>query len=222
MNMSRTSTGSPDLDDLLGGGLERRAITQFYGEPGSGKSTLCVICAVESLKSGKSVIYIDSEGFSVERYRQVAGEDAEAFSERLFLYEPVDFTHQGFMIGECETILKKHDAGLIILDSVTALYRPEVGAGSEAQRRLGHQLLRLLGYARRYNIPIIVTNQVYMDIVRNLLVGLGGTTLQHLSKVILRIQKENTKRRAILEKHRSQPEGLSIDFEIVKRGIRKI
>ncbi|MEM1767370.1 MAG: helix-hairpin-helix domain-containing protein, partial [Candidatus Bathyarchaeia archaeon] len=34
----RLTTGSKALDKLLGGGLETQAITEFYGEYGSGKS----------------------------------------------------------------------------------------------------------------------------------------------------------------------------------------
>ena len=72
MKPDRVSTGNPALDDLLGGGLERRTITQIYGEPASGKSTLCLMAAVATLRAGGSVIYIDTEGFSVERFTQVA------------------------------------------------------------------------------------------------------------------------------------------------------
>jgi len=43
MSGDRVATGEPALDDLLGGGLERRTITQLYGEPASGKSTICMI-----------------------------------------------------------------------------------------------------------------------------------------------------------------------------------
>ena len=42
----RLTTGSKNLDALLGGGVETGAITQFYGPPGSGKTQLCcMICA---------------------------------------------------------------------------------------------------------------------------------------------------------------------------------
>lgn len=219
---SRRSTGSPDIDEMLGGGLEAKILTQFYGEAASGKSTVCLICAVESLKEGKSVIYIDAEGFSIERFRQIAGEETETLAERIFLFEPLDFSQQGYMIGQAEGLLKSGNVGLFIVDSVTGLYRPEVGAGGDAQRRLGRQLLHLLGYAKRYDIPVILTNQVYLNIERNELAGLGGTTLRHLSKVIIRFEKLNERRRAVLEKHRSEPENRFFEFIIVEKGIKKI
>jgi DNA repair protein RadB len=222
MESSRVASGSPDLDDLLGGGLEKRALTQIYGEPGCGKSTFCLIASVAVLKQGSPVVYIDSEGFSVDRFRQIAGDLAESLADQLFLFEPATFDQQAMMIGECEALVRSRQAGLIVLDSATALYRGEVLPPGEAQRRLGHQLLRLLGYAKRFDIPVIVTNQVYMDIERGALKGLGGTTLQHISKAIVRIDKRDGSRRAVLEKHRSMPENISFDFAIVKEGIKRL
>ena len=87
---------------------------------------------------------------------------------------------------------------------------------------LTRQMIHLLGYSKRYGIPVIITNQVYMDTVKNTYFGLGGTALEHLSKVIVRLEKTDSPgiRRARLVKHRSRPEGASFDYEIVGDGIR--
>jgi DNA repair protein RadB len=71
-------------------------------------------------------------------------------------------------------------------------------------------------------MPVIITNQVYMDTLKNTYFGLGGTALEHISKVIIRLEKMDSPglRRARLVKHRSQPEGASFDFEITGDGIR--
>jgi DNA repair protein RadB len=210
------------MDQLLGGGLEVRTITQFYGEPASGKSTICMIAAVTSLRAGETVVFIDSEGFSIERFRQIAGADTEKIAERLFLFEPIDFEQQGIMIAEAEKILKVHKPGLLVMDSATALYRNDLERGRDSIQMLTRQMIHLLGYSKRYDIPVIVTNQVYMDTVKNTFLGLGGTALEHISKVIIRLEKTDRTgfRRARLVKHRSQPEGASFEFEIVEDGIR--
>jgi DNA repair protein RadB len=222
MKTDRRSAGSPALDHLLGGGLEVRTITQFYGEPASGKSTLCMIAAVACLRAGQTVIYIDSEGFSIERFRQIAGTDTEEIADRLFLFEPFDFEHQGTMIAEAEKILKTKKPGLLVMDSATALYRTDLEKGRDSIQMLTRQMIQLLGYSKRYEIPVIITNQVYMDTIKNTYFGLGGTALEHLSKVIIRLEKTDTPgfRRARLVKHRSQPEGAYFDFEITGDGIR--
>ena len=222
MKTDRRSSGNSAMDQLLGGGLEVRTITQFYGEPASGKSTICMIAAVTSLRAGQTVVFIDSEGFSIERFRQIAGTDTEKIAERLFLFEPIDFEQQGIMIAEAEKILKVHKPGLLVMDSATALYRNDLERGRDSIQMLTRQMIHLLGYSKRYDIPVIVTNQVYMDTVKNTFLGLGGTALEHISKVIIRLEKTDRTgfRRARLVKHRSQPEGASFEFEIVEDGIR--
>ena len=186
------------------------------------KVQLCTVAAVSCLRAGGSVIFIDSEGFSIERFRQVAGSDTETIADRLFLFEPVDFEQQGSMIVEADKVFKQHKPGLLILDSATALYRTDLEKGRDAMQMLTRQMLQLLGYAKRYEPAVLITNQVYMDTTRNTFAGLGGTSLEHISKAIIRLDRLEAPgwRRATLVKHRSRPEGTSFDFEIVEDGIR--
>jgi DNA repair protein RadB len=205
----------------MGGGLEIRTLTQFFGEPASGKSTLCMIAAIAALRAGQTVAYIDTEGFSIERFRQIAGADTDAIADRLFLFEPLDFEHQGQVITECEKVLKAHKPGLLVMDSATALYRTDLEKGRDAIQLLTKQMIHLLGYAKRYDLPVIITNQVYMDTGKNTCYGLGGYALEHISKVIVRLEKGEGagQRRARLVKHRSRPEGASFSYEITEDGI---
>ncbi len=78
-SMLRCSTGSKVLDELLLGGIETQAVTEFYGEFGSGKSQIChTLCAIvrqptEAVGLDSNVIYIDTEGtFRPERLNQIA------------------------------------------------------------------------------------------------------------------------------------------------------
>ena len=221
MQSDRESSGSAALDTLLGGGIEHKTLTQFVGEPASGKTTLCLIATVACLKAGRSVVWIDSEGFSVERFRQVAGDGAEKLADRLFLYEPVNFSQQGSMILEADRAIRSHKAGLLVIDSATALYRTELDRGRDAMQALTRQMLMLLGYAKRYDIPVLVTNQVYWDPAKSTYVGLGGTALEHISKAIVRLDRLQGlgERRAVLLKHRSLKAGASFDFAMTADGI---
>src|SRR4030095_9053957 len=78
-SLLRCSTGARALDELLLGGIETQAITEFYGEFGSGKSQIChTLCVtaqkrVEEAGLGGGVILIDTEGtFRPERIDQIA------------------------------------------------------------------------------------------------------------------------------------------------------
>ena len=115
MKLTGVSSGNKELDCLIGTGYPRRMMTQIYGEPGSGKSTLCLMAAVTVLRQGETVVYFDTESFSVDRFSQIAGDEAEALADRLILYEPADFDQQGMMILESEEVIKENNTGLIIL-----------------------------------------------------------------------------------------------------------
>ena len=78
----------------------------------------------------------------------------------------------------------------------------------------------LLGYAKRYNIPVLISNQVYMDISKGDFAPLGGTGLYHLCKVILQMERRDNTRRIRVVKHHAQPEGSYIDVVLVHDGIR--
>lgn len=215
----KVPTGASGIDRLLGGGLETRMITQFVGEAGSGKSTLCLLAAVAVLRNGGGVFYVDTEGFSVDRFSQIAGADVEELASRLYVLEPLTFAEQGTMISSSESLLKAGKVKLIIVDSATALYRVEQTETREALSMLSQQMMVLLGLAKRFNIPVVITNQVFMDVERHKLTGLGGTALAHISKAILRIDKYEGFRRAVVMKHRSRPEGDKWDFVITGDGV---
>lgn len=218
---TRESTGNAIFDALLGGGIERKVITQIVGEPASGKTTFCLLAAVACLKRGRAVVWIDSEGFSVERFRQVAGAEAEKLADQLFLYEPTDFARQGTLILESDKTVRSRNVGLIVVDSATALYRTELEHGKDAMQALARQMLVLLGFARRYDIPVLITNQVYRDPAKNAYFGLGGTALEHISKAIVMLERRPNlgERRATLMKHRSISPGGSFDFVMTGDGI---
>jgi len=223
MPEERVPTGNPDFDRLLGGGYEPGTIIQMYGEPASGKSSVCILSAVQCLRTGRAVIYIDTEGFSIERFRQVAGTGAETLAEKLYIYEPTGFDQQGVIIAGLDDVVREKDIGLIVVDSVTALYRMELEKGKDVLQKLSRQVLLLLGLGKRYQIPVIITNQVYMDMARNTYAGLGGTALEHISKTIVRFsRRDGAVRRACLTKHRSLPADTCFDFEITGDGIRGI
>lgn len=219
--MDRLPSGCESLDILLGGGFESGIITQLYGESGTGKSNIALQLAVQAVARGLRVIFIDTEGFSAERFRQIAGAGAEQMASRIVVFEPMSLEQQAISIREASRIAGK-DLGLIVLDSATSLYRVLLEAeDSRAVRRaLSAQLSELQELARRHRIPVVITNQVYTDIDSNLLRPLGGTYLEHLCKAILCLEKVGEGlRRARLVKHRSLPEGTTAEFRLTARGV---
>jgi len=229
---TKYSSGCKSIDELLGGGFESGTVTQLYGEAGSGKTNICLQAAIGYAKKGKTVIYIDSEGFSPERFLQIASsdrdiEDVESIARRIIIYEPQSFEQQTSCIKEIEQVIKeKAEVALVILDSATLFYRLELDEERSIylRRVLANQIMNLLELARRHDLAVIITNQVYADIEAGKLRATGGYALEHLSKVIVQLEKVvegRGKRRAVLRKHRSMPEDTSCVFFITGRGVEE-
>lgn len=204
---------------MIGGGLEIGAITQIFGVGGSGKSNLCILIAINTVQSGKKVIFIDTEGLSIDRFEQMAGSDAKEIAKNIIFYEPTNFKEQHSAIKDLGKIT--NNIGVIIVDSATSLYRVSPNPDTMSLiRELGNQMTYLIGIARKHNMAVVITNQVYTDTNKGIDMPIGGNILYHLSKTIIKLEKMNEGlRRATLLKHRSLPEGAFIDFKITNNGI---
>jgi DNA repair protein RadB len=222
MNDSRIDFGSDVINKLLNGGLERGIITTVFGASGTGKSNLAVITALNMAKIGK-VIFVDTEsGFSLERAKQISP-DYENLLKNIHLIKPLEFEDQQKAIRDLRELVKKEKINLIVVDSLTMLYRLErPGDPKEINLELTKQLSILSSIARRNEIPIFVTNQVYSSFdKRDEIRMVGGEILAYWSKCLIRLDKINGVRRAQLAKHRSMPEGGDVYFEIVNEGVKE-
>ncbi len=217
------STGCGPLDTLLGGGLERGAVTQVYGPPASGKTNVALSAAVTAAKAGETVVYIDTEGLSSERFRQVLGEGDPAVRDRIIFRAVHSFEEQREAVRGVSEFAEQ--AALIVVDSATGYYRLErtnEGDG-ETLRGVARQVTSLLGLARKHELAVLVTNQVYTDPESDRTKPLGGHTLAHWTGVVVRLDRfRGGKRRATLEKHRSRPAGESMQFQITETGLEGV
>ncbi len=220
----RIPCGCKGIDEMLGGGFEKGIVTQIYGASGTGKTNICMQLAIECVKSGKKVIYIDTEGFSAERFKQIAGEDAKKIASNIILYQPLSLENQYSAIIDIEKIIND-SIGLIILDSASFFYRLGLSFDDSNEenlalrRELVNQIGMLHGIARKYGIAVLITNQVYRDVSTGELCPIGGNALEHLSKTIILLERTGmSKRRAILKKHRSKCEGIYCDFTLTEKG----
>ncbi|MCD4703228.1 MAG: DNA repair and recombination protein RadB [Methanosarcinaceae archaeon] len=218
-------SGCEPIDKMLGGGFESGVITQIFGEAGSGKTNICLQLAVQCVRNGKKAVLIDTEAISPERFRQIAGEDAKEIAQNIIIYEPHDFEEQYAAVHEVEKICSEN-IGLIIVDSATSFYRfglDDDETSIRNRRELANQIGYLHALARKYGLVVVITNQVYSDVNSGSHLPIGGTSLEHISKTIIQLERMESragKRRAKLWKHRSRPEGEICEFTITGEGIR--
>ncbi|NPV62554.1 MAG: DNA repair and recombination protein RadB [Methanotrichaceae archaeon] len=219
--LDRLPSGCQNLDRLLGGGFEAGVVTELYGEAGSGKTNIVLQLSVQAVARGLRCIFIDTEGFSVERFSQIAGEGAKEIASKIIIFEPLNLEQQHAAIRESHKIAGR-DLGLVVLDSATSLYRVQLESEDSRQvrRTLSLQLSELQEIARKHRIPVVITNQVYTEIETGELRPLGGTYLEHMCKAIICLEKRGEGlRSARIVKHRSVPEGNRAEFMLTARGL---
>jgi DNA repair protein RadB len=237
----KISAGSPDLNKFLHGGYESDIITTIYGPGGSGKTNFCMLAVASCSQRGGKVIFIDTEGgFSVDRFEQIHKGNKNEIEKSLgniILLKPTNFKEQEENFQTLLREIKRTQISLIVIDSIAMLYRLELAEAirsentyniQQVNRNLAKQLRILNEIARKRNIPIIITNQVYASYIKD---GfgedqmkrtnmVGGDLLKYWSKCLIELQQNIAKRKLVLRKHRSLPEK-SMSFEIVNEGIRK-
>lgn len=210
------------LDELLDGGIESGCITLLYGEAGSGKTNVCLQLARNVARAEKKVIFIDTEGVSLERLRQMCGDDFEVVVKRILFSEPYTFEDQEKMIEKTSMLVEKNrDIGIVILDSATTHFRVTL-RNEEREDRLSltRQVTMLMQMAREMDMAVVLTSQVYTDIESGEFMPLGGHMLTHNAKVLVRLEKISPGlRKAVIVKHRHIEEHKEAGFRLTARGV---
>jgi len=233
--IARLTTGSKELDELLGGGIESQSITEVYGMFASGKSQWCfqlsVLAQLPRDKGGLNgnVLYIDTENsFRPERVEQIArhrGLDPEQVMKNIFVARAYNSNHQMLLADKAAEIIKEKNIRLVIVDSLTSQFRSEfVGRGqlSDRQQKLNSHMRLLQKIAELYNIVVFVTNQVMSR--PDVLFGdptdaIGGNVVKHASKTRIYLRKgSGSKRIAKLVDSPSLPDGEAI-YQVTENGI---
>lgn len=218
--LARIPTGISCIDSALAGGIERSIITEIYGEGGSGKTNLSLIISLSALNSGGTVYYLDTEGVSVERIRQIAPGAGEM--KRFYLYRIKSLEDQELTLTKIERNIERgQKPDLVVIDSFTEYFRLEKGGDPSARANsMQKHLSILLSVISGSGCAAVITNQIYQDVQTGSLEPFGGYVINHSVKAVYRIEKlPDTRRRIELVKHRSAPEGLNAVFRITGFGI---
>jgi len=234
--ISKISTCTDALDDLLGGGVETQAVTEVYGEFGSGKTQLCHTLCVSAQRPKEeggvdgSVLYIDTEGtFRPERIVSIAqgfGMDPAKVLDRIIVARAYNSSHQVLILEEAGKMIQEENIRLIISDSTTGLFRMEyLGRGTLAsrQQKLGRYIRLLARIAETYNCAAVATNQVssspdsfFGDPTR----PVGGNILGHASTYRIYIRKGGKNKRVakiVDSPHHALSEAV---FELGEMGVQ--
>ncbi|KAI9080009.1 hypothetical protein K1719_038074 [Acacia pycnantha] len=184
------TTSCLDLDNILGGGMRCREVTEIGGVPGIGKTQIGIQLAVnvqipiEYGGLGGQAIYIDTEGsFMVERVLQIAEACIEDLSEyghlhkdaqdckvkmhpnnilqNIFYFRVCSYTEQIALVNYLDKFVTEHKSvKIIILDSVTFHFRQEFDDMARRTRLLSEMALKFMKLSKKFGLAVVMLNQV--------------------------------------------------------------
>jgi len=124
----RYSTGSREMDRVLGGGIIKSSLVLVGGDPGIGKSTLLLQVADYVSKQNLKVLYVSGEE---------SGEQIKIRADRLGVSDGELYVLAETNIDVIKEFVEKEEPNLLVLDSIQTIYSPEVvsAPGSVSQVR---------------------------------------------------------------------------------------
>lgn len=157
-------TGCKILDEALEGGFAIGEVSLIYGEAETAKTTLAIQCAVSCARQGCKTFYMDCDGtFSGRRLSQIASKETDKVAEFIVLARPNSFKEQALIIDQLANYITK-GFGLVIVDTLTFLYRVEVAENPDntfnLNRELNRQMALLAQIAKTQKVAVLVISQV--------------------------------------------------------------
>jgi len=217
-------TGFLSLDRALEGGLPPSSITLLYGEAETGKTTLAMQCAVSSSRMGLKTLYIDSDGtFSPERLSQIVSQGFEEVSESIMIARPSTFAEQIEIVDNLEKYVSK-GFGLIVFDTVTSLYRPELANKKETfnlNRELNRQVASLAQIAKALDLSVFLISQVRSVPTESEVVPVATRVLKFWSEAVIMLAKTGPGKivKASVEKRGGKDSKLAFYLVIEEDGV---
>ena len=220
MDIERISTGIPPLDWVIGGGLPVGAVTEIFGDPSTGKSSIATTIAGHIQKEGGNILWIDAEGTFEPRWARVLGLEQDEEQNNNGIMSLMKPTFAEKMFGLIEGYAKSGKIKLIVLDSIGILLPFAEQQGDYGDANMGVSP-RLLSQACRKLTPVLDESRTTLLLINQQRMNLtkygppkappGGLALKH--KVSIQIETrvdKDEKTRLDIEK------GVGINITVTK------
>lgn len=205
-----TSSGLPELDRVLGGGIVEGALMLVGGDPGIGKSTLLLQVCDSLSAAGKKVLYVSGE----ESARQI-----KLRAERLGAQNSSMVVLTENAMDAVEEKLRSVAPEFCVIDSIQTMYRPEMGSAPGSVSQVRESAALLMRYAKTSGCAIFLVGHVTKEGALA-----GPRVLEHMVDVVLYFegdhQHEYRLLRAVKNRFGSVNE-LGI-FEMTGNGMRAV
>jgi DNA repair protein RadB len=222
-------TGCKTIDEVLEGGISNREISLIYGEAETGKTTFAMQCAVNCARHEHKTLFFDCDGtFSARRLSQIASQDFEEIAKLIILIKPKKFSEQITIIDQLTDYINR-SFGLVVIDTLTSLYRTEIAEYPqktfELNREMNRQMASLAQTAKTRKIAILTTSQVRSVFTKALISiePLANRVLRFWSDTVIAMKPTKKPQivKAILEKTSKETQSLTALLRIEETGIRE-
>ena len=165
-----------ELNRVLGGGVVSGSLVLIGGDPGIGKSTLLLQVSALVAQAGGKVAYVSGE----ETLPQIRlrAERLGVTGERLYLLAETD-------LDVILSQLEKLSPSLAVIDSIQAVYFPELDTAAGSITQVRECTLRLMRWAKQSAVPIFIAGHVTKDGAIA-----GPRVLEHIVDVVLYLEGE--------------------------------
>jgi DNA repair protein RadA/Sms len=168
----RISTGVPELDRVLGGGLVPASLVLVGGEPGVGKSTLLLNALGEISRDRRALLVTGEESVAQVKLR----------AARLGGCDGVEILAETELDAVCAT-LEREQPAVCVIDSVQTLWSQEIGSAPGSVSQVREAAARLLRVAKESGVATFLVGHVTKD-------GsvAGPRVLEHLVDCVLQFE----------------------------------
>jgi len=153
-NIVRFSSGSKELDLVLGGGIVPGSLTLIGGSPGVGKSTLLLKIAGNLAKEKRRVLYVSGEESAGQI--KLRANRLDANHDNLYLLPEINLTS---IVSE----ITSRDYQLIVIDSIQTLYSEETPSAPGSVTQVRNITFELMRIAKSMQIPIFIIGHITKD-----------------------------------------------------------
>lgn len=205
--VAATSSGVPELDRVLGGGIVGGAVLLLSGEPGVGKSTLLLEVAAATARRGARSLYVTGEESSAQV--RMRAERTGAVEDAVFLAAESDL---GAVLSHIDGVQPE----LVVIDSVQTLSCRDVEGVPGGVTQVRAVTASLVQVAKERHLPIVLVGHVTKDGA-----VAGPRALEHIVDVVLAFEGDRASRLRLLRctKNRFGPVDEIGCFEITEGGI---
>ncbi len=174
--MHRRSTGFPEFDRVLGGGLVDGSLILLGGDPGIGKSTLLLQSMRNLSNSGEKVLYVSGEESPSQI--KIRADRIGAFTGQMKLFCETDLE----LVSEA---IRKVSPSIAVIDSIQTIYDPKISSAAGSVSQIREATSVFMRMAKTLGITIILVGHVTKE-------GMvaGPRVLEHMVDTVLYLEGE--------------------------------